>query len=133
MSEHNDLMGDDLLADEYVPAPRQRDLTRPPMTTRVIVLPPDPTSMAEKGRKLYLQNQIRQAFHQLAANNLDAVQSWLHKVAEDSPAKGVELFIELAKFSLPQLKETAVTVTQNGSAKTYRSSDEILQELNNAP
>lgn len=97
---------------------------------KVIVLPPDPTQMAEKGKKLYLQNQLRQMFHQLMAGNLNAVQSWLHEVAKDSPSKAIEHFIELAKFSLPQLKETAVTVTQNGQAKTYRSSEEILQELN---
>jgi len=96
----------------------------------VLVIPPKLSEMTEKGRKLYTQNQIRQAFHQLASQNIDAVQTWLHTTAQDSPAKAIELFIELAKFSLPQLKETAVTVTQNGTQRTYKSSDEILAELN---
>lgn len=103
---------------------------RPP--TRVIVLPPDPTQMVEKAKKLVTQNKIRQAFHQLAINNLDAVQGWLHEVAKDSPAKAIEQFIELAKFCLPQLKETSLTVTQNDQRRTFQSSQDILNELNNA-
>jgi hypothetical protein len=94
--------------------------------TRVVMLPPDPTS--EKHVKAHTQNKIRQAFHQLAHNNLDAVQAWLHDVARDSPARAVELFIELARFSLPQLKASEVTLNQNGPAKTY-TIDELKQQL----
>lgn len=95
--------------------------------TRVVMLPPDPRD--EKHVKAHTQNKIRQAFHQLAHNNLDAVQSWLHAVAEDSPARAVELFIELARFSLPQLKASEVTVNQGGPAKTY-TLEELQQQLN---
>src|SRR3569833_2971566 len=103
--DNSDLLGG---PQEFAPpsrrAPRgeianQHVLPDAPSPTRVLVLPPDPMHMVEKAKKLITQNKIRQAFHLLAANNLDAVQSWLHKVAEDSPAKAVELFIELAKFS----------------------------------
>lgn len=102
---------------------------RPP--ARVIVLPPDPTQAAEKAKKLITQNKIRQAFHVLALNNLDAVQSWLHEVAKDSPAKAVELFVEIAKFALPQLKEATLTVNKGEQQqRTYTSSADILNELN---
>lgn len=99
----------------------------------VMVLPPDPAKMGEKFLKMHTQNRIRQCFHALAVQNLAWVQEQLHRVAQDSPAKAVELFIDLAKFSLPQLKETAVTVTQNNQTRTFRSSEEILNELNAPP
>lgn len=124
-SAHSDLLGEpELLGGEYKPPAR-------PRPTTVIVLPPNPAAdtHGEKFMKVYTQNKIRQAFHQLAINNLDAVQTWLHTVAADSPAKAVELFLELAKFSLPQLKETAVTVTQNGNSRTFTSSEDIKAQL----
>lgn len=134
MHDTIDLLGGDLLTTdapattpdalgEYVARP-----VRP--ETRVLVLPPDPAMMGQKYLKLHTQNKIRQAFHNLAINNLDAVQTWLHEIAKDSPKAAIDAFIELAKFSLPQLKETAVTVTQNNATKTYTSSQDILAELN---
>lgn len=105
-------------------------LARAPRDAKIVVLPPDPAAMGQKFLKLHTQNKIRQAFHHLAMNNLDAVQTWLHNVAEDSPAKAVELFIELARFSLPQLKEATLTVNKGDQARTYQSSEEIMQELN---
>lgn len=130
--KHADLLGPD--HDEPPPVPPDPEFLararREHPNRSVMVLPPDPARMGQKYLKLHTQNKIRQAFHNLAINNLDAVQKWLHDVAADSPAKAVELFLELAKFSLPQLKETALTVTQNNQTRTYKSSDEILQELN---
>lgn len=132
-ASHSDLLGEDLLG-EYKPAPLDHDAARRAAFQRrphaVVILPPNPTvdSHGEKYMKLYTQNKIRQAFHHLAMNNLDAVQTWLHTVAGDSPAKAVELFLELAKFSLPQLKETAVTVTQNNQTRSY-SIAELEAEL----
>lgn len=109
---------------EFIPPPARRELRT------YVVLPPDPTKMEQKALKQYTQQKIRQAFHQLAMGNLDAVQSWLHDVAKDSPAKAIELFIEMAKFSLPQLKATEMTVTTENKTRTFTSSADILAELN---
>lgn len=121
----------DLLGDEYRPAtPTPPVLSTQQEARTVVVLPRDPTRMEEKARKQYTQQRIRECFHQLAMGNLNAVQTWLHNVAQDSPAKAVELFIELARFSLPQLRETAVTLNKNETVRTFQSSEEILAELN---
>lgn len=130
---YSDLLGstpqpDLLAADEFAPAaPRPRG-SNPGRT--ILVLPPNPTAdtHGEKFMKLHTQNKIRQVFHNLAMNNLDAVQTWLHKLAEESPAAALDRFIELAKFSLPQLKETSVNVTQNGTTRSY-SMQELEAEL----
>jgi hypothetical protein len=135
MSDHEDLLGGEpreFNPNPSKPRPPQGELVNPHARTvdRVIVLPPDPTMMIEKAKKLVTQNKIRQAFHLLALQNLDALQTWLHKVAEDSPAKAVELFIEIAKFALPQLKEATLTVNKGDQQRTYQSSEDILNELN---
>lgn len=121
---------------EFKPRPPRTGGYRPgpPRTNpdHVVILPPDPAAFAhnQKLTKAWTQNQMRTAMTQLVAGNVDTVQSWLYEVAKDSPSRAVELFIELLKFSLPQLKETALTVTRNGDARTYRSSQELLDELN---
>jgi hypothetical protein len=141
--DNNDLLGIpskpkpvDLLADisaaapHPVPAPAPHGEFLPARVPlppgRIVVMPPDPTT--EKAMKALTQQKIRQAFANLAHNNLDAVQSWLHSVAQDSPARAVELFLQLAEFSLPRLKATEVTVTQNNSSKTY-TIDELKRQL----
>lgn len=110
---HTDLLGEA----EFAPLAAE-----PPVRVAgrtVVILPPDPSQMAEKALKLYTQNRIRQCFHALTLQNLGWVQEQLHAVARDSPARALELFIDLAKFSLPQLKETSVNVTQNGASRQY--------------
>lgn len=126
MSDDNaDLLAGDAptVASEFLPG-------RPPHPLVTYILPPDPTKMQAARLKQYTQQKIREATQALAMNNLDEVQKWLHKVAEDSPARAVELFIELMKFSLPQLKETAVTVNNNqGRTVTFTSSNDIAEKL----
>lgn len=99
-------------------------------TALSLVQPTHRLALSQAMVKAITQNKIRQAMSLLAHENIDSVHAWLALVAKDSPAEAIRLFIELAKFSLPQLKETAVTVTQNGNAKTYSSSEELLAELN---
>lgn len=95
----------------------------------VIVMPAAVTEMQTKYQKMHTQNQLRQQMLRLVDRNIDDVHTWLHKIAEDSPAAAVDRFIELLKFGLPQLKEATLNVTRDGQTKTFRSSDEILQEL----
>jgi hypothetical protein len=88
-------------------------------TALSLVQPKHPHAMSQALVKAVTQNKIRSSMAELAHGNIDNVNQWLGMVARDSPAKAVELFIELAKFSLPQMKETAVTVTQNNASRTY--------------
>lgn len=129
--------GDLLLGDETPPVEFAVGGYRPgpppaiPYAPQIVqILPPDPTKMQAARLKQYTQQKIREATQQLAMNNIDAVQTWLHRVSEDSPARAVELYIELMKFSLPQLKETAVTMNTNqGKTYTFTSSADIAAQL----
>lgn len=95
----------------------------------VLVMPAAVSEMQTKFQKMHTQNQLRQQMLRLVDRNVDEVHGWLQRIAEDSPAAAVDRFIELLKFGLPQLKEATLNVTRDGQTKTFRSSDEILQEL----
>jgi len=77
--------------------------------------------------------RIRRAFAELAQGNISAVEEWLHQLAEGrpdqvidgnrvpgarpDPATAIQLFIELAKFTLPQVKAIAVDVTDKTGSR----------------
>lgn len=64
--------------------------------------------------------RIRYAMAELVGLNVDNVHRWLAEVAKDSPAKAIELMIELAQFSVPKLKAVSVDMTSSdGSVKTF--------------
>lgn len=115
---------------EFLPAEYKPGVARAGSPSTIYVLPPDPTKMQAARLKQYTQQKIREETQKLAMGNIDAVHYWLHEVARDSPARAVELFIELMKFSLPQLKEATMTVNRNdGKTVTFTSSADILAEM----
>lgn len=68
--------------------------------------------------------RLRWAMGELVALNVDNVNAWLQEAAKDSPSRAIELFIELAKFSAPQLKAVAVDVRSgDGSVRSLSTSD----------
>jgi len=76
----------------------------------------DAREYTQDPQELALDGLLRE---RLAHGNIENVHKWLGRVAEESPAKAVELFIELAQFNLPRLKAVAVDVrSTDGSVKT---------------
>jgi hypothetical protein len=68
--------------------------------------------------------RIRHSMAELAAGNVEHVQTWLHEVAKTQPAKAIELFIELVQFSLPRVKAVAVDVrSKDGSVSRMSMAD----------
>lgn len=79
-------------------------------------LPPDVPALPLSKIDNVTRSRIRHSMAELAAGNIDNVNRWLHKVAETSPAKAIELYIELLQFSLPKVKAIAVDVrSKDGS------------------
>jgi len=63
--------------------------------------------------------RMAHSFMDLADRNVENVHRWLGEVAQQSPAKAIELMMELAQFSLPKLKAMAIDVrSSDGSVKT---------------
>jgi len=86
--------------------------------------PAHPAALTQGRIRNVTVNRIRHAMSELAALNVDNVDRWLADVAKDSPAKAIELFVELMKFSAPQLKAVAVDVrSSDGSVKHVSTAD----------
>jgi hypothetical protein len=84
---------------------------------------PSALTPIEAGR--ITKERIRYAFSELAALNVDNVHRWLSDVAQQSPAKAIELFMELAQFSLPKLKAMQVDVTSSDGSVRHLSYSEL--------
>lgn len=69
--------------------------------------------------------RIRHSMAELAAGNVDNVNTWLHEVSKTQPAKAVELFIELIQFSLPRVKAVAVDVRSKDGSLSRLSMAEL--------
>ena len=60
----------------------------------------------KKGTPNKATNETRELFNNLVTNNSSKIQTLLDKVAEDNPAKAIELFIKMSEFVLPKLRST---------------------------
>lgn len=69
-----------------------------------------PLALSQTTIKKITQNQIRSAMSDLAHQNIGKVQQWLDNTAESNPALAVQLFLQLAEFSLPKLKAVSIDV-----------------------
>ena len=89
-----------------------------------LITPEAPGALTQGVARAVTQNRIRSAMAELAHMNVDNVHQWLQQVAAQSPAKAIELFMELAQFSLPRLKAVAIDVrSSDGSVKTMSVAD----------
>lgn len=78
-----------------------------------------PLALTQHQAKKVTQNRIRSAMAELSHGNIDKVNEWLHEVGEKDPARAIELFMDLAQFTLPKLKAIAIDVkSTDGSVKT---------------
>ncbi len=75
------------------------------------------------------RTRIRKAFAELAQGNIADVEGWLHQVAngiQDSegrvitnpnPREAILLYIQLAEFTIPRVKATAIEINDGKSVK----------------
>jgi len=76
------------------------------------------------------RSRIRRAWAELTQGNMEDVERWLHQVAEGitdettgqrltnpNPKEALLIFIEMAKFTTPQVKAVAIDVHDGKSVK----------------
>lgn len=73
--------------------------------------------------------RIRSMVNELLAGNIDNANYWLQQVAAANPKVALELFIEMAQFSLPKLKAVAVQVDDRGAENPRALSFAQLQAV----
>lgn len=79
------------------------------------------------GRKKGTPNKITQDFREtvrlLLEDNTENVSIWLAKVAEDNPAKALDLLTGLAEYAAPKLARTELTGENGGPIQTKSTLD----------
>lgn len=91
---------------------------------------PNVRLMLKEGEKASAP-KIRQMVNELLAGNIDNADFALKQLFAANPKLGLEAFIELAKFSLPQLKAVAVQVddrSDNPRALTFQQLQQALTQ-----
>jgi hypothetical protein len=65
----------------------------------------------KKGTPNKSTTEIRQGFHLLIENNLDKLEDWLEKIAEEDPVKALDMIHKFGDFIVPKLSRSEVTNT----------------------
>jgi hypothetical protein len=75
-------------------------------------------SGSRKGCPNKATQSIREAFQKLADNNIDELDGWLRRVAQDNPKEALKIYLELAEYLTPKLSRSEVTVEEKEKEKT---------------
>ncbi len=105
---------------EYLPAQQRLPSNEPRATNLKLLLKPDEKATAPK---------IRHLVNELLAGNLQRADEALQDLFKLNPKQALELYIELAKFSLPQLKAVAVQVDDRTDNPRSLSIAQLQQAL----
>ena len=62
------------------------------------------TGGRKRGTPNHTTQEIREVIQELISTNLDNMAHWVDRVAQDNPAKAIELMIRLSEFIIPKLK-----------------------------
>jgi len=63
---------------------------------------------SRKGVPNKTTKEIRDGFQMFVENNIGKFQQWIDEVAEDNPAKAIELVTSLGEYILPKLSRTEI-------------------------
>lgn len=83
------------------------------------------TGGRQKGTPNRVTADVRAAFAELAVRNFDRIQDWLEQVAQHSPAKAIELWLQLMRFVLPEMKSVAIDARSSDASVTDMSYAEL--------
>lgn len=66
------------------------------------------------GSKNRISEQLKEAFALLLENNLEQYEIWLAQVAEDDPARALELALKISERFIPIMSRTELTSADGG-------------------
>ena len=64
-----------------------------------------------KGAINHTTKNIKEAYQKLIENNLDNMQNWLNQIAEDDPAKAINILMGLSEYVVPKLARAEINTT----------------------
>lgn len=82
---------------------------------------------SRKGSPNKTTKELRDSFQLFVENNVTQFQDWIEQVAENNPAKAIELVTSLGEYILPKLSRTEIDAdikTENKTEIDYSKLDE---------
>jgi hypothetical protein len=61
--------------------------------------------------------EIREVYFNLLEDNSDNIQKWLNEVAEQDPAKALELLLKISSFVIPKPKTIQISIPHKDKDK----------------
>lgn len=74
------------------------------------------TGGRQKGSTNKTTAEIRGAYQAFVENNIPNFEKWIERVAQDNPAKALELVTSLSEYFLPKLQRTETDITTKGES-----------------
>lgn len=75
------------------------------------------------------QARVRKALMYLAKGNVHRAQAWLDRVAQTDPARAIDLWLKMLKFTVPELRAVAVDLHATTDAQPTKLSIADLEEF----
>lgn len=91
-----------------------------------------------KGAPNKVTTDIREAFSELIANNIDKLDIWISEVAKKDPAKALTIIIDLSEFVIPKLARSDIDLKNSAKDENQivfdpidysKLSDSCLREI----
>ena len=75
------------------------------------------------------QARVRKALMYLAKGNVHRAQAWLDRVAQEDPARAIDLWLKMLKFTVPELRAVAVDLHAPTGSQPTKLSIADLEEF----
>ena len=63
---------------------------------------------------------MRQAIIKIVNDNIENIPEWLRSIAQDDPARAMDLILKLCKFAIPELRSTDISFGENEVSITVK-------------
>lgn len=84
---------------------------------------------SRKGTPNKTTKELRNAFQYFVENNVTQFQDWIERVAENNPAKAIELVSSLGEYILPKLSRTEIEADVKQNVTNLNIDNLSLEEL----
>lgn len=82
----------------------------------------------KKGTSNKTTKEIKEVFKTIIDNNLNNIDEWIKKIADDNPEKAINTILKFAEYVLPKLNKTEYIETKDDEYENL-TDDELEEEM----